>query len=352
MANPSRLNSIFQGLIITLIIVFVLNIAQSVILPFLFAVFLSFILEPLVNLLIKLKLPKTLSVIITILVTFTVLYLIGMVIYASAKSFSSNFPFYETRLKEMLKSISINLEQILGSSVNLNMKNVDWFNTFKDIPITQSLLSGVGSFFSFLWNTILVIIFVVYLLLGKTNLYSKIERAFSKEKSKKVIQVVDNITSQTQTYLNTKSLVSLITAILSLIVFKIFGLDFAIIWAFLIFVFNFIPNFGSFIASVLPITIALIQFDSPWSVLWLAILTIGIQFAIGNILEPRLMGRTLNLSPLMVILFLIFWGWIWGIAGMLLAVPILGTITIIFENIESTKFISVFLRGDQKVKYY
>ena len=84
----------------------------------------------------------------------------------------------------------------------------------------------------------------------------------------------------------------------------------------------------------------------------IAILIIGIQFAIGNILEPRLMGRSLNLSPLVVILFLIFWGWIWGIAGMLLAVPILGTITIIFENIESTKFISVFLRGDQKVKYY
>ena len=71
-----------------------------------------------------------------------------------------------------------------------------------------------------------------------------------------------------------------------------------------------------------------------------------------NILEPRLMGHSLNLSPLMVILFLIFWGWIWGIAGMLLAVPILGTITIIFENIEPLKFISVFLRGDQKVKYY
>jgi predicted PurR-regulated permease PerM len=234
----------------------------------------------------------------------------------------------------------------------MNLDNVEWLDAFQDFSITKSMLSGIGSFFSFLWNIVLVIIFVVYLLVGKTNLYSKIERAFSKEKSKTVIKVFDNITSQTQTYLNTKSLVSLITAILSLIIFKVFGLDFAIIWAFLIFVFNFVPNFGSFIASVLPITIALIQFDSMWSVLWLGILIMGIQFAIGNILEPRLMGHSLNLSPLMVILSLIFWGWIWGIAGMLLAVPILGTITIIFENIESLKFISVFLRGDQKVKYY
>lgn len=352
MASSSRLTSVFQGLIITLIVVFVLDTAESVILPFIFAVFLSFILEPLVNLLMKLKIPRTLSVIITIFFTFLVLYLVGLVIYASKKSFSTNFHTYEMHIKGMLESASISLEKFAGNPLNMNLENVDWFNTFQDFSITKSMLAGIGSFFSFLWNIILVIIFVVYLLVGKTNLYSKIERAFSKEKSKKIIKVFENIISQTQTYLNTKSLVSLITAALSLIVFKIFGLDFAIICAFLIFVFNFIPNFGSFIASVLPITIALVQFDSLWSVLWLTTLIVGIQFAIGNILEPRLMGRSLNLSPLMVILFLIFWGWIWGIAGMLLAVPILGTITIIFENIESLRFISVFLRGDQKVKYY
>ena len=104
MANPGRLNSIFQGLIITLIVVFVLDIAQSVILPFIFAVFLSFILEPLVNLLIRIKLPRTLSVIVTIFFAFLVLYLIGMVIYASANSFSSN-DFYETRLRFGARSV-------------------------------------------------------------------------------------------------------------------------------------------------------------------------------------------------------------------------------------------------------
>jgi AI-2 transport protein TqsA len=347
MANQSKLTSVFQGLIITVIIVFVLDIAQAVILPFIFAVFLAFILEPVVNLLIKIKIPRTISVMVTIFITFLFLYLIGMVIYASAKSFSSNFPFYEARIIGIIDSITNSLENRLGSSIDMNLDNVDWFNTIQNFSITKSMLSGIGSFFSFLWNIILVTIFVVYLLVGKTNLYSKIDRAFTKEKSKTVIKIVDNITSQSQMYLNTKLLVSLITAVLSLIVFKIFGLDFAIIWAFLIFVFNFIPNFGSIVASILPITIALIQFDSILNVFWLGILIMGIQFAIGNILEPRLMGRSLNLSPLMVILSLIFWGWIWGIAGMLLAIPILGTLTIIFENIESLKFISVFLRGDK-----
>lgn len=348
MANSDKLTSVFQGLIITLIIVFVLDIAQVVILPFIFAVFLSFILEPLVNQLIKIKFSRTLAVLVTIIFTFLILYLIGIVIYASTKSFSSNFPVYESKIIGIINAISDNIENLIGVSMNMSFENINWLNTLQDFSITKSMLSGIGSFFSFLWNIILVTIFVVYLLVGKTNLYSKIERAFSKIRSDKIIKIFDNITSQTQTYLITKTLVSLITALLSLIVFKIFGLDFAIIWAFLIFVFNFVPNFGSFIASILPMMIALIQFDSLLTVLWLGILIIAIQFAIGNILEPKLMGRSLNLSPLMVIVSLIFWGWIWGIAGMLLAVPILATMTIILENIESLRFISVFLRGEKK----
>lgn len=347
MAQKNKLTSVFQGLIITIIVVFILDVAQSVLLPFIFAVFLSFILEPLVDLLIKIKIPRTFSVLITIIISFIFFYLIGLLIYTSAKSFSTNFPFYEARLKLFIASFSSDFEEIFGSPFNLDLKNVEWYDTFKDFSITQSLLSGIGSFFSFIGNVILVTIFIVYLLVGKLNMYSKIEKAFSTEKSKKVVKVIDNITSQTQKYLITKSLVSFLTAILCLIAFKLFGLDFAIIWAFLIFVFNFIPNFGSIVASILPLSIAIIQFDSLWSVLWLGIIIMIIQFAIGNILEPRLMGRTLNLSPLMVIIFLIFWGWLWGIAGMLLAVPILGTITIIFENIESLRFISVFLRGSQ-----
>ena len=138
----------------------------------------------------------------------------------------------------------------------------------------------------------------------------------------------------------------------SLLVFYLFGLDFAILWAFIIFLFNFIPNLGSIISTAFPIIIALIQFDSYFSVLWLAICIIVIKFIMANILEPRLMGRSLNLSPLMVILSLIFWGWLWGVPGMFIAVPILATITIIFENIESLRFISVFLRGQQKSEYY
>jgi len=352
MAEKNKLTSVFQGLIITLVIVFVLNVVKPIILPFIFAVFLSFILDPLVEMMVKIKIPRTFSVIFTIVIAFVFFYLIGLMIYASAKSFSTNFPFYEKRLIEYFNSFSNIFEDLIGTPLNLSLHNVEWFKTFQDFSITQSMLSGIGSFFSFLWNIILVILFVVYLLLGKINLLSKIERAFDAQKAKKITKILNNITSQTQTYLNTKSLVSLITASLSFIVFQIFGLDFALIWAFLIFVFNFIPNFGSFIASVLPLTIAIIQFDSLWAVLWLGILIVLIQFAIGNIFEPRLMGRSLNLSPLMVILSLIFWGWLWGIPGMLLAVPILGTITIIFENIESLKSISVFLRGDQKVRYY
>lgn len=345
MIDSKKFTSIYHGLVIALIVIFVLNIAQVIIIPFLIAVFLSFILDKIVQLLIRIKIPKVLAVTITIILTFVLFYLIGLVIYSSAKSFSTTFPFYEMKIKNYLDTIQLSIESILGQNLNLTLEQVDWFSAIKDFSITSRVLSSIGSFLNFFWNAVLVLIFIVYLLLGKDNLQDKIQRAFDSDNSKKLIKIIENITKQIQIYLGTKTLVSFLTAFGSFIIFVSFGLDFAILWAFLIFAFNFIPNFGSIVASVLPVTIALIQFDSLWAVFWMAILVIVIQFAMGNIIEPKLMGTTLNLSPLMVILFLIFWGWLWGIPGMILAVPILATLSIVFENIDSLYFISVFLRG-------
>lgn len=353
MTDIKKLTTIFEGLIITIVFIFILQIGKSIFLPLVIALFLSFILDPVVQFMTAKKIPRTLAVLSTILFTFFLFYLVGLMMYASITSFSDQFPIYEEKLKSMFGSFSTAFEKFVGKPFDDQLlSNVNWFDTIKEFSITQRVLSSVGTFFTFLGNVFLVIIFVVYFLQGKVNLFSKVQRAFEKQRSSKIIKVIDQINSQVQVYLGTKTLISLITALLSLVIFWLFGLDFAIIWAFIIFMFNFIPNFGSILASILPLIIASIQFDSFLSVIWLAVALILIQFLMGNVLEPRIMGHSLNLSPLMVILSLIFWGWLWGVPGMLLAVPILAMVTIIFENIESLKFISVFLRGEQKIKYY
>ena len=357
MHEKKKISILFEGVMLTVIIVIILHLGKSIILPFMIALFLSFILNPIVEFMVNKKIPLVLAVILTILFTFFILYLMGILVFASAKSFSTQFPIYKPKINHFLINITgffkNFFEKLFKEPLNLQLfGNVDWLDTIQKFSITERLLHSVGTFLSFLLNIILVIIFVIYLLLGKSNLFSKIQRAFNKTQSDKIINIIDNINAQVQIYLGTKTIISLLTALPSLLILYLFGVDFAILWAFIIFLFNFIPNLGSIISTLLPLIIALIQFDSLFKVFWLAMCLICIQFIMANILEPRLMGRSLNLSPLVVIISLIFWGWLWGIPGMFIAVPILATITIILENIESLRFISVFLRGQQKSEYY
>lgn len=132
-----------------------------------------------------------------------------------------------------------------------------------------------------------------------------------------------------------KTILSLLTSILVLIVLLLFDVDFPIVWALLTFLLNFIPNIGSILASLLPILIAVLQFDSFVTVIWLSVCLVGIQFVMGNIIEPKFMGEGVDLSPVLILFALIAWGYLWGFIGMLLAVPLTVLMKIVFENIKS-----------------
>ena len=156
-------------------------------------------------------------------------------------------------------------------------------------------------------------------------------------------EVIKKIDSQVQRYLAIKTIVSLITGILVTVVLMIFGVDFAIVFGFLTFILNYIPNIGSFIATAFPVAIAAFQFETFWPAFWLLIILIAMQMAMGNIVEPRLMGEGLGLSPLVILFFLFFWGWLWGIPGMILAVPLAAIIKIVCSNIPSLQFVAVLM---------
>jgi predicted PurR-regulated permease PerM len=123
----------------------------------------------------------------------------------------------------------------------------------------------------------------------------------------------------------------------------ILGVDFALLWGFLTFLLNFIPNIGSIVSVIFPLLISFLQFDSVATPLLVLILLGATQFAMGNVVEPKLMEFSLNLSPLLVLVSLFFWGWIWGVWGMILAVPMMSTVKIIFENIETLQPIAVLM---------
>ncbi len=335
------------GIIVLFLAVWVLILGRAIILPFMIAAFLTFVLEPLITILGRIKIPRGLAVFLTIIISFVILYLIGLLVYSNVQTFVEQFPTYEERLVSLLEGTVSSIEEIIGQPISVDLwEKINWLDAIKQFSIASNVVAGVGTFFTFFGKMLIVTVFMAYMLMGKNNLKAKIFKAFPNNQANRIDDIIDAASDKIQKYLSTKLLVSLITGLISFIVFTIFGLDFAVFWSIVIFLFNFIPNIGSIIASLLPVIFSILQFGSFSTALWLLLVLGILQFIMGNILEPRLMGYSLNLSPMIVILSLIFWGYIWGVAGMLLSVPILATSAIVFERIESLRFISVFLKGE------
>ncbi len=342
--NYSKLITILLAILVTIAVLVVFYFLRSILKPFLVAIFLTVLLEPLVDGLRRIHIPKGLAVTLVLLLTFAFLFLLGLVVYASVTSFSDQLPKYETKFVAIFHHL-LALFNIPLEDVNTYLKNFDWTAAVKQLSLPAYVSSTVGSFFQFLANVFLVLLFMVYAMLGKESLFARIRHAFRGWQAEQVASTVETINRQIQEYLIAKTLISLVTGLLATVVLLIFGVDFAFVWGMLTFLLNYIPNIGSTIATLPPILLALLQFDSFWRPLWISVLLILIQMTMGNVVEPRFMGKRLDLSPLVVILSLIFWGFLWGIVGMILAVPIVATVKIVTENIEPLKPISYFLSG-------
>ena len=317
----------------------VLSLAKPVLFPFFLAIFLSFVLFPIQDYLMKLKIPRFFSIILILIVTFFLIYLLGALFYSAGKTFASVFPKYGQRISSIFT--------LLQEKFNLpQLETIDWAKQMDLDRIGGIIKSSLGPFFSFFSNLFLLFIFLIFILAGRGKTQPKIKKSLGKKKSEKVIQVIQKIDSQIQKYLAIKTVVSLFTGIIVTVILLSFGVDFAIVFGFITFLLNYIPNIGSFIATAFPVTIAFFQFESVWIAFWILVILISIQMIMGNLVEPRLMGSGLGLSPLVVLFFLFFWGWLWGIPGMILAVPIAVVIRIICSNIPELNLIAALMSNE------
>lgn len=344
--KSARLTNIFLGIMVSALILGLLILGRPILLPVFLALFLTLVLDPPVSFLHRHKFPMWLAVLLTLILVFTLLYLLGWMLYASVQAFVRELPVYQTQFIQSLQNLNEALIRLFGDRINLtDLKNIDWLSTLGDFSLAGKIFSSLGSFLGFVFQALMVLLLIAYMLLAKKDISEKITSSFPAGQADQMTAIIRTVTTQVQKYLSAKTLVSLFTGLSSLIVFLVFGLDFAILWAFIVFLLNFIPNIGSIVASILPVLFSLLQFGSVTVALWLMVLMIVIQLIWGNIVEPKMLGSSMNLSPLMVILGLMFWGYIWGIAGMILAVPMIAAATIITENIPALRFVSVFLRG-------
>ncbi|PHK97594.1 hypothetical protein CGL56_14245 [Neolewinella marina] len=190
----------------------------------------------------------------------------------------------------------------------------------------------------------LVLLYVLFFLVEQNSFPKKLRAlGLDMRHSTRFTRVLAEINTAMRTYLGVKTLTSIATAVLSFVVFTVIGLDYGLFWAFLIFLFNFVPTIGSITATALPALLALVQFDTLSPFLIVVFGVTAIQILVGNIIEPRLMGSSLNISPLVVVLTLILWSMLWGIVGMLLSVPITVAIIIICAQFPETRPIAILL---------
>lgn len=330
----------FLGIITLVLVGFVLKSAQVVVLPLIIAWLLSYLFAPVINFLARHKVPTGVAVLAVLLILIGFFYLIGFFIQSRVMEFISQYDQYAAQLNQIAADAMgrFNIPQTY-------FDDFDWAG-----QVGKRLVTLSGSFVSLASNMGMILIFLVFMLLGKPYSQRKIEHAFADERAEKITTVTNSITGQISRYLSIKLAISAVTAILVYVVLMIMKVDFPVTWAVFTFLLNFIPTVGSVIATVPPVLVALVQFyPGFWPAIIVLILLLLIQQTMGSFIEPKLMGDSLNLSPVVILLSLVFWGWLWGIVGALLSVPIAAAIKIVCENIEALKPISIMMGSGKSI---
>lgn len=346
--NKNNITIILLALIVVFLLGVTLMSLESVLLPFIVAVLLSIIFDPMIRYLKSKKVPTAVSLLSVVLTFAIVIFLISLLIYSSASSVAESLPKYETKFLGMIKNIE-DFVRTTAKSSGIDIEDVKFTDIIPFATISNAATGLANSFINFLTNAAMVLLFMLFILAGCGGLKNKILKAFSQENAEKISKVINNISTRVRQYLTTKFLVSLLTGTLFGLILWLFGVEFPLFWGFLAFLLNFIPNVGSFIATLFPVLFSLLQFDSLITSIILLVVLIVAQNIMGNVIEPKIMSESLNLSALLILVALIFWGWLWGIVGMLLSVPLTVSIKIIFEDIPQMKPIATLMGGPVSV---
>ena len=330
MSTPyEKINNVCLLILASTAVTVALIYTKSILVPFVIAFFLYSILSPVISALNhRLKWPRVIVSVLVATLFVICITLISIFIVNSLNGFFRDAAQYKDRIVEFVAWLRTTAEgfgfRIQDVSIETYIKKLPFFSMAGNITLAAG---------AFLGNLLLVIVFVVFLLIGETASISDDNNLISQTKS--------NISR----YVATKFLTSLVTGILVFILLLSFRVEMAFLFGVLTILFNFIPNIGSVIATVLPLPVILLQFGFGWQ-LWVVLaVSSTFQFVIGNVIEPKLMGERMDLHPITVLLFLMFWGLVWGLPGMFLAVPITAVIKIILSRIETTEAIAELMAG-------
>lgn len=297
----------------------------------------------------KFRMPWVVGVLVTLVAFILLIGGFARLLQASATSIMSAYPRYEDRLLALYKysAQQFNLSYDEGKTLIENL--------LAQLKIRQYLqsaaLSVSNTALSFAKNLFVIFMMYTFLLVEAGTFEKKISVAFEGKMRHRVKSVITKVIVDTTSYISIKFVISLATGVAVFAGLSIVGVDFAIAWAFLAFLLNFIPTFGSVISFLLTTFFALLQFfPSVPPVLATALIVFLVNIILGNIVEPRVAGGNLDISPFLILVSLSVWGWIWGFIGMILAVPFLAFIKIFCENVTFLKPVAILIGNNKSAR--
>ncbi|MFT5730702.1 MAG: AI-2 transport protein TqsA [Desulforhopalus sp.] len=312
--------------------------ASAIVVPFLLALFIAIIAASPVNWLKKRGVPDILSIGIVLLAVLAFLALISLMLGNTMNQFNLALPEYETRLKELMGKIVS-----LLSERGFDLKSsgiLEAFDPSVVMTFANTLVIGLADVLS---NTVLIMFTTMFMLFDVLDFPRKFEAVEGSEsQSERVLEQLALLVKSTNDYIVIKAIMSLGTGILIWLSLVLLGLDFALLWGVVAFILNFVPNIGSLLAAVPAVLLAFVQLGPGYGLV-VIVLYVAVNIIMGNVVEPRIMGKRLGLSTLTVFLSLVFWGWLFGPVGMLLSVPLTMAVKFAAMNNPQTTWFGVLL---------
>ncbi len=333
------LNRIALALFVIIASVVILSYTKAIMIPFILAVIVWYIIR-LVQIRIERvtfqgkMLPSWLRGTLAFASISLVLFLFTSLLLSNIRGITEVLPQYEQNLLVMRAEI----EQLTGLDLGRQFDKA-----LRGMDLGKALTLVLNSLTALVGNGSLVLIYVAFIMLEERHAREKLIAMYSGDGIEQTTDMLQRVDASLSRYVTLKTGLSLLTGALSYVALLIIGVDFAFFWAVLIFLLNYIPTVGSLLATLFPALIAGVQFGSVVPAFWVLGVVGTIQMLVGNVLEPRLMGNSLNVSPLVVLLTLTFWGGLWGIVGMFLSVPITVVMVLIMAQVPSTRWVAVLL---------
>lgn len=326
------------GLAAFIVIIAGLKAASQIVVPFMLSVFIAIICAPAMSSLRQRKVPTWLAILLVVFLILIGVGSVALLVGASLDSFSSQLPNYKLRFADEMSNV---VETVNSFGLHISYDQIKGYvDPSAIMQMVANALRGIGSV---LTNLILVVMIVIFILFEAVELPKKLSLAFSD--TSQSLGRFESFIKSVNRYLVIKTLVSVLTGVLITCWMWVLGVDFPILWGVCAFLLNFVPNIGSIIAAVPAVLLAFVQLGGLSAGLT-AMGFLVVNLIVGNVIEPRYMGKGLGLSTLVVFLSLLLWGWVFGPVGMLLSIPLTIIMKLAFEANPKMHWLAVMIDSE------